>query len=144
MREDRERLIRFLRDVSDVLEYVRDNGIYLLLPHLRSHFAAALELAQPAIDEAVAELQNQHLDDQLARVGLVGPSLDLKLAGFEYAMVMFLESLSLKWFKRLLKWINTLLGSLKSVIPGVEIVKELKESAEHGIEEGEEELKGVR
>jgi len=61
---------------------------------------------------------------ELSAVGLTGNALTMKLS--------VLESVVAPWFAfgRVLRWINSFLGSLAEAIPGVDFVKEYKEMLE--------------
>src|SRR5262249_19103576 len=67
--------------------------------------------------------------------GLHGKQLDLKLAGLSGAWDRFVKKGTVRLLKKLLSWINTILGSIASVVPGGEALKELKDALEKLIEE---------
>jgi hypothetical protein len=78
---------------------------------------------------------------KLASSGLVGEKLDFKLNGFPEIIEKLCNNL-ICWpwekikdvTKFILKWINTILNSLKSALPVLEIFQEFKERIEVGIE----------
>jgi hypothetical protein len=78
-------------------------------------------------------------DAPLKDVGLEAGSvqLEMKLAGFNDALAAFRLGGTVALFRPVLKWINTILGSLGRVLPGADIIKEFKESVEHGLDAAE-------
>lgn len=72
-----------------------------------------------------------------AEAGLAGRNLDLKLNAFGRALRRFRKQGTVRWLRPVLKWLNTILGTLASLIPGGEVLKEYKESIEHGLDAAE-------
>jgi len=70
----------------------------------------------------------------LQNAGLIGKQLDLKLAGLNAAWTNFLQNGTVRFLKDLLGWVNSLLGSLATLIPPVEAWKEFKEAMEKLVE----------
>jgi hypothetical protein len=66
----------------------------------------------------------------LHRIGLTGVQLELKLLLFKKLEQNFQEEKKPRWLKRLLGHINSIFGSLSSVLPGIEATKELKDAIE--------------
>ena len=90
------------------------------------------------LERLITEVQDL-TTDQLARVGLTGAQLEMKLSGLEYAGSRAAEEISRrrwrparKWFIRFAGWLNSLLGSLLKEVPiAGEILKEFKEHLEN-------------
>lgn len=84
----------------------------------------------------------------LEAVGLTGVHLQLKHAGFSRALARYEKAREsedpkadfIKPLKRVLRWINIVLGSLKAVFPGADFVKEYKDAVEAGVDEAEDEI----
>ena len=141
---DLKRLIDFLDDLNAIFAYVaRFRGELLptelaeIYPAAWNDGATAIQLAKIAIEEGTVDAT------KLEAAGLTGASLALKLTGFNRAMTAFRTRPLRYLFRRILKWANTLLGSLAVVLEVLHLVKELKEAVEHGMDEGEDELKKV-
>jgi hypothetical protein len=62
--------------------------------------------------------------------GLAGAQLDLEQGGFRRALERFQSRVTRQTLSRVLGWANVILGSLGGVVPGVEAIKEYKESFE--------------
>jgi hypothetical protein len=75
-------------------------------------------------------------NDILERIGLTGHQLALKLKGLNDAWQAFNELGTVRLLKKLLEWINAILGSLIAALPGGEALKEFKEAIEKLIQEG--------
>ncbi len=135
----------FIDQTETLLQELVDNRDSLMRRHLRDslHRAWTALRTRDAFNQLRIGLR-QTLPNQLTVAGLDGAELDLKLEGFNEAMDAFrLQMQATGWIGRrlrklllrLLKWINTILGSLSSVIPSGEAIKELKEVLENGVEE---------
>ena len=72
-------------------------------------------------------IESTEYDDGLDRAGLSGAELDFKLAGVDTARTSALETPTPQRLKRLLAWLDVVLGSLLAVIGAGEGIKELKE-----------------
>jgi hypothetical protein len=66
------------------------------------------------------------------------PEFNLKLKGLNDAWYDFHIRGTVRLLKRLLDWIDTVLGSIASAVPGAEGLKELKEAIEKLIDKGED------
>lgn len=84
-----------------------------------------LNTIRDALDSPDAQVAKK-----LADAGLTGQQLDLKLKGLSEAWARFQRRGSVRLLRKVLDWINILLGSLASILPGGEGVKELKEAIE--------------
>jgi hypothetical protein len=113
---------------------------------LRKEFIEAFAPVNERIESATAALQavedtNAALWRDLNTVGLLGASLSLKLSlGRRMAERAFepaqrpLTGITGQALRPLLKWINSLLGSLARALPGIDLVKEYKEGVELVVE----------
>jgi hypothetical protein len=77
-------------------------------------------------------------------VGLAGEPLKWKMGGYETARAEFEQAkqqhglfsgLIKKPLKKLLQWMNLILGSLVAAMPALEPIKEIKEAVELSLEE---------
>lgn len=98
-------------------------GVFFISPRIIGAEANAFEIDSK---DQLGQLSQDVLD----RAGLFGESLYLKFDGFNEAWHDFLENGPVPRLKQLLKWINIILGSLASVIPSAEAIKEYKEALE--------------
>lgn len=136
---DRNDLYRFVDHVHSILNQVVDWRELLFREELRQPIADAWDELQPAFDEVKQGVEGEDLsDDDLRRVGLMGKQLELKLKGFHSAWDKFKSWGSVKILKTVLDWIDIILGSLASLIPGADAIAEFKDSAKKGIEESEQ------
>lgn len=75
---DRDRLIRFLRDLELLLAHVHENPENILPPELRDYFTASWVVVRPRFGPAIEALGKVPLED-LAAAGLAGAELEMKL-----------------------------------------------------------------
>ncbi|MGE4068695.1 MAG: hypothetical protein AB7H88_18115 [Vicinamibacterales bacterium] len=113
---------------------------------LRAHFTQALPSVGERIEVAIRQLSEvrdteEQLWRLLAQAGLVGASLNLKLTlGRRMAERATqpakppMTGITTRSLQPLLKWMNSFLGSLATALPGVELVKEYKDSVELVVE----------
>lgn len=74
----------------------------------------------------------------LVQVGLVDQQLNAKLTGYASARQALIQRGGLNSLRRTVRWMNSILGSLTSVLPPAEALKELKELVENGVKDVEE------
>ena len=124
----------FLDRVASIVDRAIGEQNSFIRISMRPLFSAAwseVEQGLPSVRSAVGQLS----DDVLAGVGLSGAQLSLKLAGFGYAA----DRLDLGWTDKMLRkvlgWINLILGSLLAAVPAAEPIKELKEALERELDE---------
>lgn len=98
-------------------------------------------------DDLINRSETQELNQILQRIGFTGDSLKLKaaiinkiwtelrteLSDIMYTLVDWGKKKIREIIEKLLKYLNSLLGSLKDLIPGSEALKELKEALEYYI-----------
>jgi len=129
-------LSNFLDEVSNLFDNMVESWSQILFGATnRGPIKAAWDNAKPSIQIVKSNLDSSALHTKLSDAGLVGPQLDLKLKGLNDAWKSFWERGTLRLLRRLLSWINTILGSIASVVPGGEALKELKEAMEKLIED---------
>jgi hypothetical protein len=117
----------------------------LLLPQ---HLHPRVLEVWPEIRERIEELRAQLLeapnsiDDKLARYGLTGAQLELKLQAHRTASDRAHKARPpigfRKIFESLLGWINVWLGSLVAAMGAGEAIKEFKEVLEQGVKDAED------
>lgn len=141
---DRELLVHFLKVLRQILIEFLDRRGELLPAHLHDTSAAAWGSA----DEALTNLRRlllepddpTRLERRLREAGLTDAPLRYKFSGFEAAhrRERPKEPGRLRrWFGRVFGWANVILGSLATVLPPAEIVKEFKEAGEQGMADAE-------
>jgi hypothetical protein len=125
--EDREQLIGFLTTLRTVINEVLERPPGFLDPEMRTLFLDAWLEVRGAFDVAVGYLQDDELDEGLARVGLTSLQLSLKLGGFRRALQHWFNRRTRGALRRLLAWADTILDSLAAVMPPAEVIREYKE-----------------
>jgi hypothetical protein len=147
--EERERLAEFVQDCYELLgQVVTEHGEWLPA-ELRDTYRRAWQEIEPDVRDLRAALRDGASsvpgfylseggwDERLRRAGLSGASLDLKLGGFTRARDRFLVNPIRRFLRSPLRWANIVLGSLAGVIGAAEVLKELKETVEAGVEDVE-------
>ncbi|HAT1764868.1 hypothetical protein SCJ96_11310 [Legionella pneumophila serogroup 1] len=99
---------------------------------LKSDFEKANKELIPIIKQVKEDIEHLSVD-KLERVGLWGDQLTLKIKGFENAFKSWSSNGTKKALLKLLKWLNTILGSLSIIIPHCEPIKEYKECIENDL-----------
>lgn len=97
-------------------------------PDVQASFAMAIRYLKDPPDAAL-------LDTQLAHVGLAKRMLRPKIAGVKQALASFADAPRKAVLGSVLGWMNIILGSLKTLVPGIEAVKEIKEVFERAIDD---------
>jgi hypothetical protein len=134
---DRNLLKDFLDGVRTVLDSAVDARSVLCRQKLRDPIRDAWIDVRLLIENAQGQLnQASHkLNAALGEAGLSGAQLVLKMTGFQAAFDRFVQRGTLNLLGKVLKWINSILQSLLSAIPGAEGIKEFKDSLESEIED---------
>jgi len=96
-------------------------------------FLKSVEEIESSRDEIIVTLKNADRL-KLKNVGLAGNQLEWKYSRFIAAWTEWDNSNTLPSCKKLLRWFNTILGSLSSVLPILEPLKEFKEGIENEID----------
>lgn len=135
MPTDQEELHSFIERVRTILSEIVGAQNHLLRKEMRPLFTAAWAEVEPLIPNVQTQVKLLS-DDRLTQLGLSGAQLRLKLQGFRLADTALTSG---GWRSRLVKkvldWINILLGSILAGVPGAEPLKELKESIEAEIDD---------
>jgi hypothetical protein len=140
-REKRESILDKIRHV--IGEAV--NARYILFPrYLRDPLRDAwAEISRPTPDDPndlITKIKKQ-IEKTPPRIlkdhGMEGKQLHMKYLGSLESYNELDKDGGISRFKRFVKWAKLILGSL-NFIPGVEIIKELIETIDHGIEMSEE------
>jgi hypothetical protein len=100
-----------------------------------------LEIAWTELRPALPDIEYQlhdALPHQLEEAGLSGNQLTAKLKWLNDAWKKFKEKGTVKLLKKLLEWINLILGSIAIIVPKAEALKELKEAIEKLINKGQD------
>jgi len=136
---DRSDLADFMVSVKDILQQVVEWRGLLFREELRQPIADAWLEVQSAFDDVSSRLigDDEISEDAISRIGLTGKQLELKLKGFNGAWDRFKQWGTVKLLKKLLDWIDIIVGSLASIIPGADAIEEFKDSARQGIEDSE-------
>ena len=148
--EDRDKLIKFLDELEKRLNDAVHWPKSKTSGKFRVRFEGAWDTVRKAFERLRAELSHRAeevshdasygtpdptIDEKLASRGLVGEQLDLKLAGWHrvQSWKIFAWLFPRRWLAALLRWANVILGSLSSVFPPAEIIKEYKECIENDL-----------
>jgi hypothetical protein len=139
---ERVRILQFLEDLREQLNSIEleEDQPWLasdLDPEFLRELREAREDLQTAFDEAVGAILDGNPDRSLfRRAGLRGRQLALKLRGWGTALRNFTAQRGRETLRELLSWANILLGSLATVLPPVEAIKEYKEVLEKSLSSG--------
>jgi hypothetical protein len=107
----------------------------LIVSDLRQPLQDAWQEARTQFDELKNAVSTPSNFEILRKAGLADKQWRLKWKALQKAWKRFAESGTVKFLKKVLGWINMILGSLASVLGGAgEGLKELKESIELLIE----------
>jgi hypothetical protein len=126
----RKRPVSFLRRVLALLTEITSKGLHGVPTRRQNLLSNAWNQVSAQQDLLLRAVEGTP-DPDLQRVGLLGPQLDLKLAIFRSMRRNTATTKGvLDKLLRLLDWINRILGSFAKAVPGVEIVKEYKDTIE--------------
>ena len=130
-------LREFLKEVEGLLDNIVGPWNQLLFAE---NDREPLEEAWTELKPKLPDIERQLLDtppDQLEDAGLSGNQLRAKLKWLNDAWKRFKEKGTVKLLKKLLEWINLILGSIALLVPKAEALKEMKEAIEKLIDKGE-------
>ena len=131
-------LRQFLKEVEELIDHSLEQRATLIPRDLQSPFVDAWPDAKESLRTMRRELLTiYNIDERLTRAGLTGPQLALKLIGFQRALAALHDNWERRPLWRTLGWANIILGSLASVLPGGEAIKEYKEALERAVGESE-------
>lgn len=109
----------------------------MILANNARRYREAYTAVEPRLEKARHVLKAENIDIELSTkmsdAGLTGPELELKHSLFEQAWEAFCEFFGLKDLKKLFLLLNSYLGSLATVLPFIEGVKEFKDTLEVGV-----------
>lgn len=147
---DRQRLVWMLETMRQILESTVYSEPSPFPSELRTWFLEAWPEAEKSLKDAIAVLRSpaqfETMYPRLRTVGLTGTSLQFKTASMEYHGRKYVgEFLTypgrITWGERLarfakpaFKCMNSIMGSLKEVLPGIEFAKEFKEHVEASVD----------
>jgi hypothetical protein len=164
--KDREQLVMFVDSMREDLPFIFDVSERSISPEVYKGLWPAWEalLARGEFEGLREAVASGDYDERLERVGLSGPELDFKLAGYETARAAGREKRAPRpsrgWRRWLdvilgskasrgmraprplrpwLRWIDVILGSLLSAVGVGEGIKELKEGVEAELDSEQEE-----
>ena len=143
---DRARLLWTLETILLILDRTVHLEPSIFPEELQPYFRDAWPDAEKSLMNAISVVRNparfRLLYPRLRRAGLTGPSLQLKTQSLYYygkdyvgdiltypAKKTWTERIA-RLFKPTFKIMNSLMGSLKGVLPGIDIAKEFKEHIE--------------
>jgi hypothetical protein len=141
---DRDELRAFVYELRDVLGTIVENS-HLIPEDKGEDVRRAWESLQTRFRELITRLDELNPQEtpgvrnsrwvQLDEHGLTGDELRLKRRGFVGSMFSWGHRINRPWVRSVLRWANTLLGSLAAVFPPAASIKEFKESLENLIED---------
>lgn len=145
---DQQTLIWMLATIREVLDLTVHSPTSLFPQELQQPFLNAWSEAKQSIDNTIATVISQFgvLYPRLQEVGLTGQSLDMKAASLYYHSVPYvgdiltypakipLRERIARFFRPAYKVMNSIMSSLKGIVPGIEIAKEYKEHIEAAAE----------
>jgi hypothetical protein len=157
---DRDRVTSFLAELPNKFEtFIREDNSNFFdtlrrveSPISRSTFTSALKSAADTLFQNLSRLQRRfdsstfrnRFDRGLADIGFTGVSLLMKAEHLNFlwkrvlrmvdnttgAIIDFANNQLVKLLRRFFQYLNSILGSLKELIPGAEAIKEIKEVIE--------------
>ncbi|HZZ77121.1 MAG TPA: hypothetical protein VFE62_01300 [Gemmataceae bacterium] len=128
----------FLEDVDKLFDNIVDCWSHILFKESdRQPVADAWAEVKSNLPTLIVAINSANNRSKLKDAGLENGSkqLELKLKGVSDAWSRFWLSGTVRLLKDLLSWINAILGSIASAIPGGEGIKELKEAIEKLIQD---------
>ena len=129
----------FLNEVEKLFDDIIEKwGDLLFREEYRQPLADAwyeLKDALPALKTRVSDPSSE-LEDRLKEVGLSGRQLSAKLLGLNSVWERFRKFGTIKLLRKLLEFINDVLGSLGVAVPGIEALDELKKLMEKWLDGG--------
>ncbi len=132
--EDIDNLNEFLTYLERLLKIVVDARDILFDEELRQRLLDAWDGVVKKFPDIKQELDSLS-QSKLQAKGLSGKEAEAKLFGFKRVFRAFRKFGGLKLLRRALKWADVILGSLASIIPGIDSIKEFKESVEAGLDD---------
>jgi hypothetical protein len=135
---DVRELIRFLDESRSLFDRIVDARELLFRRSVRDPLAEAWNELRPEVQRIIDGLERDPPKERLGEAGLSGAQLALKMHGYRTAWERWFARGGMKWLRRLLSWINKILGSLASAVPGAEAITEFKDAIEEEIDAGEE------
>jgi hypothetical protein len=155
MRGDQERLVWVLGAIRLALDSTVGLQPSPFPSELRELFVEGWPDAENSLNDATEALRNpagfEELHQRLQKVGLTGSSLQLKTMSMDYhtrryvgEILTYPARLTLperfaRFARPVFKCMNSIMGSLKDVLPGIEIAKEFKEHVEASVDALEQE-----
>jgi hypothetical protein len=141
---DKDELRAFVYELRDLLRAIVEDSRLIPEDH-GEDVRRAWESIQGRFTELIARLDELNPEEQLGvptsqwapldQHGLTGDELRLKRRGFVGRMFAWGHRINRPWVRSVLRWANTLLGSLADVFPPAAPIKEFKESLENLIED---------
>jgi hypothetical protein len=156
-----DRLVAMLEQIRKTLKNLIDLEPALLPSELRSQFLNSWPFANGSFADAIATLKDEHqrseLQPKLQAAGFTGPMLEMKEKSLNYHLQRIEQNVVLpakknkvkkaldtfvKWLKPGFTVMNSVMGSLLTAIPGLDVAKEFKEHVEAGYEVTEKVVEG--
>jgi hypothetical protein len=128
----------FLQELRTLLMETTYEWNGLVPGYLGPLLQRAWEEVAPSYEELEVAVRSGEYEHQLVRAGLRGAQFQVKAEGFLHHLTRFRLRRSPRWLRKTLKWADIILGSLASVIPAGDAVKEFKEAIESGAEDMED------
>ena len=139
--DDVRDLRAFVVQMRELLEAIVDDGRYIPRDQRRDVREAWVH-AKADLDELAAALASDSLNDtsrsRLEQHGLTGAPLRMKLRAWRKKFFSFGRRMNRPWLRQVLKWGDTILGSLVDAMTLGAAGKEFKEAMEHFIEDAAE------
>lgn len=135
---DDQRILRFLKSVEELIgQLLEDPQRYFLKviamnEELMRKCSAAWSVVRQRLRDCLVDVKKAGSQQwkMLDQHGMSGAELDFKINLFEFFRERFYADPAMRWLKRLLAQVNSMLGSLSSAFPGLEAVQEFKDALE--------------
>jgi len=152
--DDFNRIAAMLERIRQTLRQLVFLRSAVLPAELQPRLEESWPIADRSFTDSIAILNDERRRDELAplleRAGLTGEMLELKETSLDFHLRRVDQALEASarqekaegaWVRRFVRWIkpaftvmNSIMGSLTSVIPGIDVAKEYKEHVEAGYE----------
>ena len=129
------RVAVFVTDVMAWFEALVAAQYVLFYQEMRAPLRQALDEVRGTHESVISRLQSRDSLGPLREAGLADASLLMKFTGYLEARRRFLRRGGIKRLKTMLKWINTILGSLAAALPSAHPLVEMKEAIERVVED---------
>jgi hypothetical protein len=144
---DRDELRAFVFELRDLLGVLLEDEHFIPSSSIQEAQSAWIRVEQ-RFSDLLSQLDQLNSNDarwtQLEQHGLTGEELTFKRKLFLRNMFAWGHRINRRWARSVLRWADTILGSLAAVFPVAGAIKEFKEAIENLIEGPMSDTKGSK